>query len=193
MTSASPRFDRPAAIRHALRTLVARHGLHGASMSAVAKAAGVATGTAYVHYDSKDQLIYATYLEVKREMGVALEGVVDPNASAHDRFVQLWTGIYRHLADDPDRARFMVQLDSSPFALTAHAMAMASGGDPVMAQASAPDLVAHLAPLDLETLYDLGIGPAIRLAAKVTAETGPIDERVLTLVAGACWRAVAVG
>jgi AcrR family transcriptional regulator len=73
-------------------------------MSAAAKAAGVATGTAYVHYDSKDQLIYATYLEVKREMGVALEGVVDPNASAHDRFVQLWTGIYRHLADDPDRA-----------------------------------------------------------------------------------------
>ena len=161
-------------------------------MSAVAKAAGVATGTAYVHYDSKDPLIYATYLDVKREMGVGLEGVVDPNASAHDRFAQLWTGIYRHLADDPDRARFMVQLDSSPDALTAHEMAMASGGDPVMTEASAPDLMAFLAPLDLETLYDLGIGPAIRLAAKVTAETGPIDERVLTLVAEARWRAVAV-
>ncbi len=192
MTSGSTQFDRPAAVRHALRTLVARHGLHGASMSAVAKAAGVASGTAYVHYESKDQLIYATYLEVKREMGIALAGVVDPDASAHDRFVQLWTGIYRHLAGDPDRARFMVQLDSSPYALTAHEMAMAADGDPVMAEASAPDLVAHLAPLDLETLYDLGIGPAIRLAAKVTAETGPIDENMLTLVAEACWRAVAV-
>ncbi len=35
--------DRPAAIRRALRDLVAERGFHGASMGAVAKAAGVAT------------------------------------------------------------------------------------------------------------------------------------------------------
>jgi Bacterial regulatory proteins, tetR family len=37
-------MDRAAAVRSALRTLVARHGFHGASMSAVASQAGVATG-----------------------------------------------------------------------------------------------------------------------------------------------------
>ena len=57
MTSA---MDRPAAIRRALRDLVAERGFHGASMGAVAKEAGVATGTAYVHYESKDELVYAT-------------------------------------------------------------------------------------------------------------------------------------
>lgn len=45
-----PATDRAAAVRNALRTLVARHGLHGASMSAVASEAPVATGTAYTHY-----------------------------------------------------------------------------------------------------------------------------------------------
>ena len=40
----NPTIDRAAAVRQAMRTLVARHGLHGASMSAIAKEAGVAQG-----------------------------------------------------------------------------------------------------------------------------------------------------
>ena len=38
-------IDRAAAVRSAMRALVARNGFHGASMSAVASEAGVATGT----------------------------------------------------------------------------------------------------------------------------------------------------
>ena len=55
-------LDRPAAIRRALRNLVADRGFHGASMGAVAKEAGVATGTAYVHYESKEELVNASVL-----------------------------------------------------------------------------------------------------------------------------------
>ncbi len=108
--------DRAAAVRAALRTLVARNGFHGSSMSAVAAEAGVATGTAYVHYASKDDLVLATYLEVKRELGEAAVVDVDPDAPARERFHQLWLGIHRHLSADPDRARFLLQVDSSPFA-----------------------------------------------------------------------------
>ena len=57
-------IDRPAAIRLALRDLVADRGFHGASMSDVARRARVAVGTAYVHYESKEELVYATYLAV---------------------------------------------------------------------------------------------------------------------------------
>lgn len=187
--TAAARIDRAAAVRLALRTLVARHGLHGASMSAVAKAAGVATGTAYVHYQSKEELLFATYLELKRELGDAVLGEVDPAAPAHDRFVQLWSAIYRFLAAEPDRARFMIQLDSSPYARVAHEMAMSADGDPIMAMAAAPDLAAHLAPLSLEVLYDIGLGPAIRLAA---TEAGA-DDSVVKAIAEACWRAVTLG
>jgi AcrR family transcriptional regulator len=56
-----PPVDRAAAVRGAVRTLVARNGFHGASMSAVASQAGVATGTAYTHYASKDELVLAAY------------------------------------------------------------------------------------------------------------------------------------
>ena len=41
---------------------MAERGFRGTSMSAVAERAGVAAGTAYVHYASKDELIVATYV-----------------------------------------------------------------------------------------------------------------------------------
>jgi AcrR family transcriptional regulator len=46
MTDRATAVDRAGAVRRAMCTLVARHGFHGASMSAVANEAGVATGTA---------------------------------------------------------------------------------------------------------------------------------------------------
>jgi AcrR family transcriptional regulator len=101
------RVDRAAAVRAALRRLVARNGFHGASMSAVAAEAGVAAGTAYVHYASKDDLVLATYLEVKRDLGAAAVAGLDPSAPADARFLHLWHGVHRHLAADPDRARLL--------------------------------------------------------------------------------------
>ncbi|MGZ4706234.1 MAG: TetR/AcrR family transcriptional regulator [Acidimicrobiales bacterium] len=186
--AAAPVVDRAAAVRAALRTLVARNGFHGASMSAVATEAGVATGTAYVHYASKDELVYATYLEVKRELGEAAIVDVDPGASADERFHQLWLGVHRHLSADPDRARFLLQVDSSPFARSAHDRAMAADGDPIMAAAAEPDLAARLVALPIEVLYDLGLAPAVRLAASDLQ----LDAAALDLLAAACWRAITV-
>src|SRR5262249_28622624 len=71
---------RAAAVRSALRTRVARNGFHGASMSAVAREAGVATGTAYTHYASKDELVLAAYRETKAQLGAAATAGLDTSA-----------------------------------------------------------------------------------------------------------------
>jgi len=182
----SPRVDRAAAVRAALRRLVARNGFHGASMSAVAAEAGVAAGTAYVHYASKDDLVLATYLEVKRELGAATVADLDPTAAAETRFLHMWHRIHRHLAGDPDRARFLIQVNASPYARTAHEMAMAADGDPMMVEAAKPDMTSRLASLPPEVLYDLGFGPAVRLAA----DGKKVPASVLNTLAQACWRAI---
>ena len=155
-------------------------------MSAVAAEAGVGTGTAYVHYASKDDLVYATYLEVKQDLGRAAITGVDSTAPAQARFHQLWRGIYRHLSNDPDRARFLLQVESSPYAHTAHTMALAAGDDPILREANTSDLRERLTALPIEILYDLGIGPAVRRAAGGEA----LDEQALNALAGACWRAI---
>jgi AcrR family transcriptional regulator len=187
-SSAAAPPDRAAAVRDALRRLVARRGFHGASMSAVAAAAGVATGTAYVHYRSKDDLVIAAYAELKREVGHAAVAGLDPAAPVAEQFRTVWRAIHDHLADDPDRARFLVQVEASPYAARAHAAALEATDDPLLTVIADSALGRDLAPLPLPILYDLGIAPAVRLAAEAADGSG--GDLDLDAVAAACWRAI---
>jgi AcrR family transcriptional regulator len=178
-------MDRAAAVRSALRTLVARNGFHGASMSAVASEAGVATGTAYTHYASKDDVVLAAYRETKAKLAAAATAGLDLTAGAGARFRGIWLASYRHLKANPDHARFLLQVDHSPYRGAAHEAVIADG-DPLVAQAAAADAAAWLLPLPLEVIYELGLSPAVRLAA------GQIEltEDQLGQIADACWRAI---
>jgi len=178
--------DRAAAVRAALVRLVASRGFHGASMGAVATEAGVATGTAYVHYVSKEDLVHATYLEVKRDLVRSAMSRVDPGLPPRERFAQLWHGAHEHLAEDPDRARFLAQVDSSPFAQAAHDKAMAADGDPLMASPAVTDMIEQFVALPLPVLFDLVIGPIIRLVAS----GDDLHPSSLPTLVKACWRAV---
>ncbi len=180
-------LDRPTRIRRALRRLVGERGFHGASMSAVAKEAGVAAGTAYVHYESKDALVLAAYVEAKAELARAAVDGLDPTSPPAERFRHLWVRVYRHLAAAPDRARFLLQVDVSPYAAEAHDAAVANPDHEFAAALDdAADVIVDLPPL---VLFDLAIGPAIRLAA--SGET--LSPQDLDRLAGACWRAVTIG
>jgi AcrR family transcriptional regulator len=179
-------LDRAAAVRRALRTLVAERGFHGASMGAVAAEAGVATGTAYTHYASKDALVLATYVETKRELAAAATAGIDAVAEPAQRFCQIWLATHRHLNANRDHALFLLQVDCSPYRARAHEATLAGEDDPLMAQAAAPDISEHLVPLPLDVLYELGLGLAVRLAA-AGAE---LSDAQLETAAGACWRAI---
>jgi AcrR family transcriptional regulator len=179
-------LDRAAAVRQALRRLVAQRGFHGASMSAIATEAGVATGTAYTHYGSKDELVLAAYLETKAQLGAAATAKLDPAAAPSERFRNLWLASYRHLAAHPDHALFLLQVDSSPYRSRAHEAALSREGDPIFEQAATPDMIAKLLPLPLDVLYELGLAPAIRLAAHGT----DLSDADLAAAAEACWRAI---
>jgi hypothetical protein len=63
-----------------------------------------------------------------------------------------------------------------------------AGGDPLAAQAAMPDVAARLLPLPLEVIYELGLSPAVRLAAGGT----PLTDEQLDAIAGACWRAISL-
>jgi TetR/AcrR family transcriptional repressor of multidrug resistance operon len=179
-------IDRAQRLRQAVTELIAERGFHGASVAAVAARAGVATGTAYVHYESKDELVMAAYVEIKRDLGRAAVSDDDLAAPPADRFRRMWMGAYRHLEARPERARFLLQAEVSPYAriyLDKHH----DGSDDLSAAAATfGDLLVDLPP---EVIFDLGFGPAIRLAAR----SEPVDESTLELVAAACRRAVTAG
>lgn len=180
-------IDRPAAIRRALRDLVAERGFHGASMGSIAKRAGVAAGTAYVHYESKDELVYATYLELKQQLSDEVLPQIDLDAQPRQRFIQLWTGIYRHYREEPARAGFLAQLEASPFSTEASKRLEASG-DRLLAEATRPDLLERLVDLPMDVIAALTLGVAVRLVAAGIE----LSDDEIEIVAEACWRAVTV-
>ena len=63
---------------------------------------------------------------------------------------------------------------------------MARDGDPLVEAAGAPPFADLLQPLPLEVLYELGMAPAVRLAAGGEKLT----QKQLRATADACWRAV---
>ncbi len=181
--------DRARLVRVAMRRLVAERGFHGASMSAVAREAGVGTGTAYVHYASKDELVLAAYAETKRELGAAATRTLDPRARPRDRFISIWLALHAHLREHTADARFLLQVEQSPYMELAHEQALAAADDPLLAAARAPDLLELLAPLPQTVLWELGLAPAVRLAVAGEA----LGAQDLRATAEACWRAVAGG
>jgi AcrR family transcriptional regulator len=161
--------------------LVAEYGIHGATMSQVAEVAGVATGTTYVHYQSKEDLIIAAFVEVKTSLGHAAVDGVDLAGEPRQVFETVWRNVYVHLRSDPALARFLVQVEVSPLRQSAHD---ALAEEPLTAMAQG--LAGQLVDLPLDIVYDLSIAPAVRLAAS-GARLGPNDTELLI---EACWRAV---
>jgi AcrR family transcriptional regulator len=166
--------------------MVGEAGLHGASMAVVARRAGVATGTAYTYYRSKDELLLAAYVEVKQRLASAATQGLNDAWTAERRFLRIWDNTLDHLTVNRRSARFLVQLDGSPLASVAHAAAAAEGEDPLLAETRRPGTRRLLIDVPLEVLYDLALGPAVRLAAGGLDVSAPQRRRI----AEACWRAI---
>ena len=146
--------------------------------------AGVAAGTAYVHYEDKDDLVIATYVEIKSELSAAAVARLDPGSTLDEQLLQVWHDAYRHLEADPARARYLVQVEASPYADEAHRRAL-ERDDPL--SAAAAEMRRYTVDLPPLVVWDLGFGPAIRLAANPQRD---LDSAGLDTLARACLRAV---
>ena len=60
--------DKRMAVIQAAMELIAENGFHGTPMSGIAKRAGVAAGTIYHYFESKDALIEATYALLEEQL-----------------------------------------------------------------------------------------------------------------------------
>jgi len=86
--------------------LVAKDGLSAATTAAIAQKAGVAEGTLYRHFDSKDDLLIAAYRQKKHEIFVSAAARAEPSLSPPERLRQTWKAIYGAYRDQPDTFLF---------------------------------------------------------------------------------------
>ena len=91
------------------------HGFHGTSMQMIAKAAGIAAGTVYLHFPSKEMLIRALYRRAVADMLGCLLKDHDPALPPYDQYRHIWFNAYRELKDKQSLVHFKELYERSPF------------------------------------------------------------------------------
>ena len=86
--------------------IVAREGMAAATTAAIAAEAGVAEGTLYRHFESKDDLLIAAYRQMKNEVFVLAADGVDVAAPPPERLKRTWKAIYLAYRADRDAFAF---------------------------------------------------------------------------------------
>ncbi|MBB6498255.1 TetR/AcrR family transcriptional regulator [Pedobacter cryoconitis] len=104
------------AVLNSTLALIKEYGFHGTPMSLIAKRAGVAAGTIYHYFDSKETLIIELYVHVKDKMALAVAAGDDEEKPFKDRFINLMINQYNFYVENENALFFLEQYMSSPFA-----------------------------------------------------------------------------
>lgn len=108
-------YGKRVAVLNSTLALIKQYGFHGTPMSQIAKHAGVAAGTIYHYFDSKETLIVELYVHVKNKLAIAiLEGDNEEN-SFKTRFFNLMINWFNFYVANEDALIFLEQYINSPF------------------------------------------------------------------------------
>ncbi|GHA59296.1 TetR/AcrR family transcriptional regulator [Pontibacter akesuensis] len=100
--------------------LIREHGFHGTPMSLVAKKAGVAAGTIYHYFESKDALICNVFSYIMTNAIEAMQQNDSESLPYKYRFYNLWLNLYRFYSHNPNVLIFFEQFVNSPYQKLMH-------------------------------------------------------------------------
>lgn len=101
--------DKRNAILAAAAQVIAEHGL-GAPTSRIARMAGVAEGTLFTYFDSKDDLLNVLYLDIKGELREVMMTAYPKHAGVRERVQHVWNRFVDWGVAQPHKRRAMAQL-----------------------------------------------------------------------------------
>ncbi|WP_299824886.1 TetR/AcrR family transcriptional regulator [uncultured Pontibacter sp.] len=110
-----PIAEKKKAIFESTLELVRENGFHGTPMSMVAKHAGVAAGTIYHYFESKDKLICELFCYVQKQVISVVERENCQTIPFRECFFNLWFGLYGFYHTNPNVLKFFEQFVNSPF------------------------------------------------------------------------------
>ena len=107
-------MDKKDKILEVMLRLIKQQGIQATPMAQVAKEAGVAAGTIYHHFASKEQLVNELYLKVKKEFGDLLVAKLNVDLGYKEKFWVLWKSLFYYYTQNPLAFNFSAQLGHSP-------------------------------------------------------------------------------
>lgn len=190
-TRRSAPTDRREKILEAALDCFVAEGFHGTAVPEVSKRAGVATGTLYHHFASKEALVNALYRQWKERIGVAVMTAFPPGANVREQFRAIWFAMLEFAVKHPDGFAFL-ELHNHRSYLDAESRAMENRlkdfGAVVVTKAQADGLVKSGPPA---LLMELVFGAFIGMMRAHWDGRFPLDPAQRDLAEAASWDLIA--
>ncbi len=107
--------DKKKAILKSTLELIKDNGFHGTPISMISKHAGVAAGTIYHYFPSKDAIILELYSCIKERMTGAMFNEANSGKEYKQQFFNGWINLCKHFIENPCELIFIEQFNSSPY------------------------------------------------------------------------------
>jgi AcrR family transcriptional regulator len=90
--------------------LFALNGIQNTSTAAIAKAAGTASGTLFLYFPTKQELINELVLMISKQESDHIRTLLDPAFSVRDTFFTIWEGSIHWLLEHPEAYQYSQQV-----------------------------------------------------------------------------------
>jgi AcrR family transcriptional regulator len=169
--------EKQKSIKRAVVSTVLKDGMHGASISKIAKAAGVSPATVYVYYDNKDVMLRDIYFDYAEEIfGHLVEKLTDDMAA--DIFIDtLIREYYRVMIQQEEIYHFVEQFSSCP-SLHQGCKALPKGPDALNAKIMTYKNQGSFINYDNSNIWAMIFYPVKGIAKKSCSESMTSEERL---------------
>ena len=167
--------------------LMAKEGLHHLSIHKLAKEAGIAAGTIYLYFKSKDELLVQFARRVFNKFVTAIEEGFDESQSFFEQYRRMWWNIWHFLQENPTILSNMNQYRSLPGFLETCKEMEHSCWDQFCLKRQAANV---LADLDPHLLFLLSLKTSMVLASDIKYLGTVVTDAMLESVIERSWRAI---
>ncbi len=108
-------IDKKTAIMESALKLFTERGFHGTSTAQISKEAGIATGTLFNYFPTKEDLINSLSFEVKGQLSQSMGKEIEAQNTFQDKLRKIWSNLIKWGADNQEEFHFVGQFCSSPY------------------------------------------------------------------------------
>jgi AcrR family transcriptional regulator len=95
--------------------LFTTNGVQNTSTAEIAREAGTASGTLFLYFTTKVQLINELILMISKQVSDHINNLLDPSLSVRDTFSMIWDGSIRWFLQNKDAFQYSQQVRDSGF------------------------------------------------------------------------------
>ena len=186
------RIDKRDAVMQAALELVGENGFHGSPMVMIAQRAGVAAGTIYRFFESKDLLITETYRRLETHLTASIKVEYPEDGAIRERYLHICQRLYNYFLKSPLEFRFIEQFHNSPYGIACRRDKVQGKmeKDIIMELFEEGQQQQILKELPLQVLFALTFGPLTKLCRDHILHFIVLDESLIVRTVEACWDAV---